>query len=98
MIIHQLGIVLGDRPGAGLAWSSVYPVSKDTLLRVVRRCALLREAEAVRVPGIDDFRLEAWPPLRHGPVQSGTTTGHRLLPDLEAGRSEAWPADHSRSS
>jgi transposase len=56
-IVHQLGVALGGRPGASLARRLMFPVSKDTLLRVVRRRAQPHGAEAVRVLGIDDF---AW--------------------------------------
>ena len=35
----HLGVALGARPGASLARRLMLPVSKDTLLRVVRRCA-----------------------------------------------------------
>ena len=37
IIVHHLGLVLGGRPGAGLARRLMLPVSNDTLLRVVRR-------------------------------------------------------------
>lgn len=36
-IIHHLGLALGGRPAAGFAKRLMLPVSKDTLLRVVRR-------------------------------------------------------------
>src|ERR1700694_3277806 len=38
-IVHHLGIALGGRPAAALARRLMLPISKDTLLRVVRRHA-----------------------------------------------------------
>ncbi len=40
--MHHLGLALGGRPGQGFARRLLLPVSKDTLLRVVRRHAALR--------------------------------------------------------
>jgi len=36
-IVHRLGLALGGRPGHNLASRLAIPVSKDTLLRTVRR-------------------------------------------------------------
>lgn len=36
-IVHHLGLALGGRPGQSFARRLLLPVSKDTLLRVVRR-------------------------------------------------------------
>jgi len=55
-IIHYLGLALGGRPAANLARRLMLPVSKDTLLRVVRRKAAC-ERVPLRVIGIDDW---AW--------------------------------------
>ena len=56
-IVHHLGIALGGRPAATLARHLMLPVSRDMLLRVVRRCASPIDAGPVTVIGIDDF---AW--------------------------------------
>lgn len=92
-IVHQLGLALGGRPAASLARRLMFPVSKDTLLRVVRRHAI-RQTETLSVIGIDDW---AW------------KRGHRygtlicdlerrciadLLPDREPATVEAWLAAH----
>ncbi len=37
--MHHLGLALGGRPGQSFARRLLLPVSKDTLLRVVRRYA-----------------------------------------------------------
>lgn len=55
-IVHHLGLALGGRPGSCLAERLAVQVSKDTLLRVIRR-----RSPRLRLPlgaiGIDDF---AW--------------------------------------
>lgn len=53
-IAHRLGLALGGRPGAAFASRLMMPVSKDTLLRVVRRCAVGGH-EKLHVTAIDDF-------------------------------------------
>ena len=55
-IVHHLGLALGGRPAAGFAKRLMLPVSKDTLLRVVRRRSRPR-SDPLRVIGIDDW---AW--------------------------------------
>lgn len=55
-IVHHLGLALGGRPGAGLAQRLMLPVSRDTLLRVVRRRATTL-SDPLGAIGIDDF---AW--------------------------------------
>jgi pimeloyl-ACP methyl ester carboxylesterase len=56
-IVHHIGIALGGRPAASLARRLMLPVSRDTLLRVVRRRAMPFGTTPLRVVGIDDF---AW--------------------------------------
>ncbi|MEY9633430.1 hypothetical protein ABIF66_001659 [Bradyrhizobium japonicum] len=55
-IVHHLGLALGGRPAAGFAKRLRLPVSKDTLLRVVRRRSR-SPADPLKVIGIDD---SAW--------------------------------------
>jgi hypothetical protein len=55
-IVRHLGVALGGRPPATLARRLMLPVSKDTLLRVVRRHAA-RDSSPLGVIGLDDW---AW--------------------------------------
>ena len=55
-IVRHLGLALGGRPGEAIARRLLLPVSKDTLLRTVRRRATA-VASAPRVIGVDDW---AW--------------------------------------
>ncbi len=55
-IVHHLGLALGGRPGQSFARRLVIPVSKDTLLRVVRR-RTVEPTTTPRVVGVDDW---AW--------------------------------------
>lgn len=75
-VVHHLGLVLGGRPAQAIALRLLLPVSKDTLMRTVRRRASAA-SDAPRVIGIDDW---AW------------RKGHRygtLISDLESNRSHA---------
>jgi transposase len=56
-VVHHIGIALGGRPAASLARRLMLPVSRDTLLRVVRRRSLPSGTAPICIVGIDDF---AW--------------------------------------
>ena len=92
-IVHRVGLALGGRPGQNLASRLAIPVSKDTLLRTVRRRAS-RPREPLRAVGIDDW---AW---RKG-CQYGTVICDlerrrivALLPDRASSTSAAWLRGH----
>src|ERR1700720_4315943 len=92
-IVHHLGLALGGRPAAGFAKRLMLPVSKDTLLRVVRRRSR-PPSDPLRVIGIDDW---AW--RRNHRYASIVCNLERrrivtLLPDREPATAQAWFAAH----
>ena len=92
-IVHHLGVALGGRPAATLARRLMLPVSKDTLLRVVRRHAA-RDSSPLCVIGIDDW---AWKRgQRYGSIICDLERRRvvDLLPDREPGTVEAWLSRH----
>lgn len=90
-IAHHIGLLLGGRPGQGLARRLDLPISKDTLLRIVRRRAPGTTA-APAIIGIDDW---AWK-RRHLYGTVVCDLERRcivdLLPDRDVGTVEAWLA------
>jgi transposase len=92
-IVHHLGIALGGRPAAALARRLMLPVSKDTLLRVVRRHAAY-DTSPLCVIGIDDW---AWKRgQRYGSIICDLERRQvvDLLADREPATVEAWLSRH----
>src|SRR5450631_574885 len=92
-LVHHLGLALGGRPGQSFARRLLLPVSKDTLLRTVRRHAT-QSAIAPRVIGIDDW---AWKRgHRYGTIVCDLERRRiiDILPDREAATVTAWLAEH----
>ena len=92
-IVHHVGLALGGRPGQSIARRLLLPVSKDTLLRVVRRDAARPDA-APRVVGIDDW---AWKRgHRYGTIICDLEKRRviDILPDREAATVTTWLAAH----
>ncbi len=88
-IVHHLGLALGGRPGAGLAQRLMLPVSRDTLLRVIRRRAATW-SDPLAVIGIDDF---AWRRNhRYGTLVCDLERRRivALLPDREQATAQTW--------
>ena len=88
-IVHHLGLALGGRPAASFARRLMVPVSKDTLLRAVRR-----HGSPTFVPptviGIDDW---AWRRNRRYGTLICDLERRRtiaLLPDREPATAQAW--------
>src|ERR1700727_3172614 len=92
-IVHHLGLALGGRPAAGFAKRLMLPVSKDTLLRVVRRRSR-PPSDPLRVIGIDDW---AWRRnYRYGSIVCDLERRRVVtrLPDRESATAQAWFAPH----
>ncbi len=88
-IVHHLALALGGRPAASLAQRLMLPVSKDTLLRVVRRRSTPRLVPPT-VIGIDDW---AWRRnQRYGTIVCDLERRKTiaLLPDREPATAQAW--------
>lgn len=92
-IVHHLGLALGGRPAATFAKRLMVPVSKDTLLRVIRRRARVPSAP-LRVVGIDDWAW--WRNHRYASIICNLEKRQvvRLLPDREPATAQAWFADN----
>jgi transposase len=91
-IVRHLGMALGGRPAQATARRLLLPVSKDTLLRSVRRRA--QRGAAPRVIGIDDW---AWRKgHRYGTLICDLEQREviDLLPDREPATVAAWLAAH----
>ena len=91
-VVHHLGLALGGRPAAGLAPRLSLPVSRDTLLRVIRRRAAPQD-EVPKIIGIDDF---AWRRNHRYGTLVCDLERHRvvaLLPDRERATAQAWLAE-----
>ena len=91
IIVHHLGLALGGRPAEGFAKRLMLPVSKDTLLRVVRRRSL-EPPEPLRVVGIDDWAYRR--NHRYGTIVCNLERRRvvALLPDRERATAQAWLA------
>jgi transposase len=88
-IVHHLGLALGGRPAASLARRLLMPVSKDTLLRAVRR-RFNKTQEKPTIVGIDDW---AWKRgQRYGTIVCDLERRRiiDLLPDRSVSTVEAW--------
>jgi hypothetical protein len=66
-IFHHLGVALGGRPVASLARRVLLSVTRDTLLRVVRRRAM--PTQPVSASSGSTIFLEAPSALRHATVR-----------------------------
>jgi transposase len=88
-IVHHLGLALGGRPAASLARRLLMPVSKDTLLRTVRRGFGSAQMKPTII-GIDDW---AWKRgQRYGTIVCDLERRCivDLLPDRGVATVEAW--------
>jgi len=92
-IVHHLGLALGGRPAASFADRLMIPVSKDTLLRVVRR-RVTDHDDTLTVVGIDDFAFRRG--QTYGTIVCDLERRRPvvLLPDRALNTSRAWLAEH----
>jgi len=92
-LAHHLGLALGGRPGQSFARRLLLPVSKDTLLRVVRRHAAQPSSEP-RVVGIDDWTWKRG--HRYGTIICDLERRRiiDILPDREAATVTRWLTEH----
>lgn len=92
-IVHHLGLALGGRPAASFADRLMIPVSKDTLLRVVRR-RVTDHDDTLTVIGIDDFAFRRG--QTYGTIVCDLERRRPvvLLPDRALNTSRAWLAEH----
>jgi transposase len=90
-IVHHIGVALGGRPGQRTAARLLLPVSKDTLLRIVRDRAV-GATPSPKVIGIDDW---AWRKgHRYGTIVCDLERRRIIdvLPDRETATVQAWLA------
>lgn len=90
-IVHHIGLALGGRPGQRTAARLVLPVSRDTLLKAVRRRAPPTDG-APRVIGIDDW---AWRKGHRYATVVCDLEQRRIIdvfPDRETATVQAWLA------
>ena len=88
-IVHHLGIALGGRPAASFARRLMLPVSKDTLLRVVRRRTQPASGSSHRRRH-RRLGLAPQPALRDHHLRSGATAGSSPCYLIASRRRREW--------
>jgi transposase len=91
--LQHIGVALGGRPGARLSGSLRRPVSRTTLLRLVRGLPL-PEAPPVRVLGVDDWARKRGCTYGTILIDQERHTVVDLLPERTATALAAWLRAH----
>src|SRR5215510_9012279 len=94
-LLTRLGVALGGRPGARLAFGIGIKIGRDALLSRVR-CAETAQSNTVRVLGVDDFAFRKGQSYGTILVDQERHQVVDLLPDREAETLANWLGGHPR--
>jgi transposase len=93
-LLTKLGVALGGRPGARMAFGMGVKIGRDALLARVR-CAETAQSKTVRVLGVDDFAFRKGQSYGTILVDQERRRIVDLLPDREVATLANWLGGHS---